>query len=89
MARYDEMMFTPAVDGLLDDGHNVFVELAPHPVLSSSIGESVHLRRAKVTVAHSLRRGDDEQLTMLKSLGVLHTAGCEVDWFALGDAHRR
>ncbi len=72
--------FAAAVEGLLQGGFNVFLELAPHPVLSSSVMETAHHRRAKATVLHSLRRGEEERATMLKSLGVLYTLGSPVNW---------
>jgi len=81
--------FAAAVDGLLSEGCNTFVELAPHPVLSGSISESVHQRRAKATIIHSLRRFEDERATMLKSLGQLYACGLPVDWSQIAPTEGR
>lgn len=75
--------FVEAVDGMIDDGYTVFLELSPHPVLGSSVTEAAGAKRAKVTVLNSLRRGEAERANMLAALGSLHTVGVEVDWNAI------
>lgn len=75
------VQFAQAVQGLLkEEGPNLFLELAPHPVLSSSVSEILNKNSAKATVAHSLRRGHDERETMLKNLASLYAAGCAIAW---------
>jgi acyl transferase domain-containing protein/NADPH:quinone reductase-like Zn-dependent oxidoreductase/acyl carrier protein len=72
--------FHQAVDALIEDGHDVFLELAPHPVLSGYVSQCARHREAKVRVVPSLRRNEDERRTLLKGLAALYTFGCPVDW---------
>jgi len=81
--------FADAVDQMVVDDMGIFVELGPHPVLSSSISEIAHARNSKPVVLHSLRREDDERQCMLTALAGLYTHGCDVDWTALSPATGR
>ena len=83
------VLFAAAIDGLLQDGYNVFLELSAHPVLSSAVLECVGRRGVKATVLHSLRREDEERASLLRSLGVLYTLGCRVDWPVVGPSDGR
>ena len=75
------VQFAPAVETLLDDGCEVFVELSPHPVLTGSILECGRDKaKSNVTALHSLRREEPERGTMLKALASLYTLGAPVDW---------
>ena len=81
--------FSPSVDRMIDDGYDVFVELAPHPVLSGYVNESLRKKDVKATVVHSLRRENEEYTTMLKALATLYTVGCPMSWEALVPKHGR
>ena len=75
--------FASAMDELIQAGHNVFVEIGPHPVLGVSISECLRHRGADGNVLASLRRGSDERQTMLEALAALYTGGRSVDWAGL------
>ncbi|MDI2127659.1 type I polyketide synthase [Yinghuangia seranimata] len=75
--------FAPAVERLLADGFDTFVELTPHPVLARPLAELVG---GDATVVSSLRREDDEAAAMLGALGELYADGVPVDWSALHPA---
>jgi acyl transferase domain-containing protein/ubiquinone/menaquinone biosynthesis C-methylase UbiE/acyl carrier protein len=77
--------FAKAVDTLLSEGHDTFLELAPHPVLSGYVGECAHARRADAVVLHTLKRGEDEQRTVTNALGALHARGVEIDTASLAE----
>ncbi|MEV6174972.1 amino acid adenylation domain-containing protein [Streptomyces sp. NPDC051954] len=62
---------------LLQSGHDVFVEVGPHPVLAMALTEGGGER---AVVAGTLRRGHGERSELLRALGVLHTHGHAVDW---------
>lgn len=71
--------FYPAMQQLVRDGYNVFVELAPHPILAAGMGDALSAGRAKGVVVPSLKRGEPERERLLLSLGELFAAGCPVD----------
>jgi acyl transferase domain-containing protein/aryl carrier-like protein len=72
--------FAEAMDRLIQDGHNIFVELSPHPVLAASISQCLMQSGQTGTILPSLRRQEAEREQMLGSLGTLHTLGCQVEW---------
>jgi myxalamid-type polyketide synthase MxaE and MxaD len=74
------VLFAPAVNALLADGYQTFVELGPHPVLTGAIRDCLAERRQEGMTLCSLRRGEDERASLLKSLGRLYTLGCPVAW---------
>lgn len=78
----DPVLFAAGVDALLDAGYDTFLEIGPHPVLGNSIAECMLRRDETGRVMPSLRRGDDEQMTMMQALGTLYTLGYPVNWSA-------
>jgi acyl transferase domain-containing protein/NADPH:quinone reductase-like Zn-dependent oxidoreductase/acyl carrier protein len=83
--RYDE-----AVRALAAAGHRVFIEVSPHPVLTTATGES--LEETGVTgavVTGTLDREDAGPARMLTALARVHVAGTTVNWAAvLGHGQR-
>ena len=79
----DTVRFADAIGALLSDGVATFVEVGPHPVLAAAITQCAGHRDRQIMVACSLRRGQEDRLTMLTSLGALYAAGYDVDWTAL------
>ncbi len=65
------VLFALAVDGLLQTGHDRFLEISSHPVLVNSISECLAHANKVGTVLSSLRRQNTERATMLESLGKL------------------
>ncbi|MET9499266.1 amino acid adenylation domain-containing protein [Streptomyces sp. NPDC006552] len=61
---------------LLDAGHDVFIEVGPHPVLAAPLTEGDE--RALVT--GTLRRDHGGRHQLLHGLGQLHIHGHRVDW---------
>ncbi|WP_243644247.1 type I polyketide synthase [Paenibacillus pinisoli] len=79
----EPVCFASAVQDMIRDGYGVFVEIGPHPVLSSSISELLmKLGRTGHTIP-SLKRGASERRTVLESLGLLYEFGYEINWDAL------
>ncbi|MFI7430833.1 HAD-IIIC family phosphatase [Micromonospora sp. NPDC049836] len=72
--------FDAAVGHLLAAGHRVFVEVSPHPVLTGAVTQLAEAQRRPVTVTGTLRRGEDEQVCLLRGLGAAYAAGIPVDW---------
>jgi acyl transferase domain-containing protein/acyl carrier protein len=71
--------FHAAVRTLAGSGHAAFIEVSPHPVLATSIGE----------ITGTLRRDDGGAARMLASLAATHVAGITVDWPAVLPAGQR
>ena len=66
--------FAAAIEAMFDAGIRSFVEIGPHPVLSTSIEETLLGREPTMTV-HSLRRGRNEAVEMRTALAGLYAAG--------------
>ena len=78
----EPVRFAPAVDRLLADGLTCFLEISPHPVLSSAVEQSC--RRGGVgVVLPSTRRDSPERLSMLETAGTLYQLGVPIQWRAL------
>ena len=76
----EPVLFHTAVQHLLEDGHDIFLEISPHPILLSSIQQGLHHTGQDGTVLPSLRREEDEHTILLGSLGALYALGYPVDW---------
>jgi acyl transferase domain-containing protein/acyl carrier protein len=77
------VLFSRTVQRLAEDGHTVFLELSPHPILIPSVQETLHdLGREGHAIA-SLERDNDERASLLASFGHLYTIGYPVDWARL------
>ncbi|MWC28973.1 type I polyketide synthase [Paenibacillus sp. MMS18-CY102] len=76
----EPVYFAAAAQELLKEGYNVFVEIGPHAVLSSSITECAAQHGKEATAVTSLRRGEPERGTILAALGSLYVLGYRIDW---------
>ena len=74
------VLFSDAIGQLLDDGYSTFIEIGPHPVLLSSIQQSLQSRSREVSLLPSLRREEPERQILFGSLGALYTEGFSIDW---------
>ncbi|RKT53860.1 type I polyketide synthase [Saccharothrix australiensis] len=79
-----------AVHALVRDGHGVYVECGPHPVLLPPLRDTLaEAGPDGGVVTGTLRRGQGGPDRLLLSLGDLHVHGVDVDWertFAMRDA---
>jgi acyl transferase domain-containing protein/NADPH:quinone reductase-like Zn-dependent oxidoreductase/acyl carrier protein len=71
--------FADTVAALAKAGHRAFIEVSPHPVLTSAIAQI----DADAVVAGTLRRDEPDDLRLLTSLAEAHVAGIQVDWSSL------
>lgn len=76
----EPVYFAKAIDSLLADGHRLFLEVGPHPVLSTSIKECARANGIDCLTIASLRRGEPERAAFLAALGELYAAGTSIDW---------
>ncbi|CAF1195338.1 unnamed protein product [Adineta steineri] len=56
------------------DAPTVFLELSPHPVLATSIGECYQSTNSQPLILPTLKRKENEQITLLTSLAQLTTS---------------
>ncbi|MGC5041421.1 type I polyketide synthase [Streptomyces sp. DT73] len=78
--------FQAATRSLLDDGHTLFIEASPHPVLTHPLQETAE-GTSEVTVTGTLRRDEDTWQRVLTSLATAHTH-TGADWAAFYPAAR-
>lgn len=74
------VQFASAIDAMIRDGAGRFVEISPHPVLSTSVKECLDAAEAPGTTIPTLRRNQDEQALLLGTLARLFVSGATVDW---------
>ncbi|MEV5721920.1 SDR family NAD(P)-dependent oxidoreductase [Amycolatopsis mediterranei] len=72
--------FGPAVEALVGQGHRAFVEVSPHPVLTTAVQEILDGHDVATVVTGTLRRDDGGLRRLLTSLGEVHVRGIPVTW---------
>jgi NADPH:quinone reductase-like Zn-dependent oxidoreductase/thioesterase domain-containing protein/SAM-dependent methyltransferase/acyl carrier protein len=80
------VLFASAAAALVRAGHEVFLELGPHPALESSLKDALAAAERTGTVLHSLRRDTDDSEELLTNLAALHVGGAAIDWTAVNQA---
>nr|WP_329956167.1 polyketide synthase [Catenulispora pinistramenti] len=82
--------FDRAVRALADSGHEIFLEMSPHPVLTAPVTETLERAGAPdALVSGSLRRDDGGPERLLASFAEAWVRGVDVDWPAVVGASRR
>ncbi|MEZ4630387.1 MAG: SDR family NAD(P)-dependent oxidoreductase [Deinococcales bacterium] len=82
------VFFAKGVETLMAKGHQHFIEIAPHPVLSPSLKEIFQAagKSQDLNIVHSLERQKDEKETFLSALAKFYVAGAK---FNFQDAAQR
>jgi acyl transferase domain-containing protein/acyl carrier protein len=75
----EPVRFAQALDELVVDGHDLLVEMSPHPTLAIAAAEILRAR-GRGQILTSLRRDEPGPAALLSSLGSLWAAGGQVDW---------
>ena len=75
--------FSAAVQAALQDGHRVFAELAPHPLLTRAIEQTAQGIDTPAAALASLRRDQPSPHGLLDVVSDLHSAGAAVDFSVL------
>ncbi|HEY0937336.1 MAG TPA: type I polyketide synthase, partial [Trebonia sp.] len=80
-----EVAFAPAVEALAAAGHRIFVEVSPHPVLTTAIAETLDeaAPALRPLITGTLDRADGGPRQLLTALAAVHVAGLPVDWSAV------
>ncbi|MFJ4578206.1 SDR family NAD(P)-dependent oxidoreductase [Streptomyces echinatus] len=76
----ERVRFEEAVQTLLADGHTLFIEASPHPVLTPAIEETVDATGTGARALGTLRRNDGGTGRFLTSLAEAYAQGADVDW---------
>ncbi|MCY1009274.1 SDR family NAD(P)-dependent oxidoreductase [Nannocystis pusilla] len=85
----DPVRFAPVIERLLGDGHDVLLEVSPHPVVLpflSAMAAEAHAREpgdGPALALASLRREQDERPALLAGLATLHVHGHPLAWARL------
>ncbi|HEU5470906.1 MAG TPA: beta-ketoacyl synthase N-terminal-like domain-containing protein, partial [Actinophytocola sp.] len=72
--------FADTVRTMLDEGYRHFIEVGPHPVLATSIQDTIEHAGADASVVGTLRRDDGGFDRMIASVGQAWCHGVAVDW---------
>ncbi len=79
--------FAEVIEQLLDDGHGLFVEMSPHPLLATSVEEEHRAWERAGDGGGLAAARADERSALLEALGALWVQGYPVAWerqFAAG-----
>ncbi|MCX4984425.1 SDR family NAD(P)-dependent oxidoreductase [Streptomyces sp. NBC_00572] len=79
----EPVRFEPAVRALLDAGHELFIEMSPHPVLSLAVQQTAEAADLPVAALGTLRRDEGGPERLLLAFGEAFCHGAEVDWSAV------
>ncbi|MFH8485215.1 type I polyketide synthase [Streptomyces longisporoflavus] len=83
------VLFEQATRGLLSDGHNLFLEMSPHPVLTVPVQATIDETETAAVTLGSLRRDEGGAHRLAQSIAEAHVHGAELDWQALFPAADR
>ncbi|MCC8394465.1 SDR family NAD(P)-dependent oxidoreductase [Paraburkholderia sp. MMS20-SJTR3] len=84
----EPVAFADAVQSLVDAGFATFVEVGPHPVLSSAMRDCVKARAKEIRLVETLRRNEAECKRVYRAIAQVFASGCTLDWRALNGAGR-
>ncbi|TDH57683.1 SDR family NAD(P)-dependent oxidoreductase [Mycobacterium eburneum] len=80
--------FSAAVQAAMEDGHHVFGELAPHPLLTHAVDQTAQALDLRLAALASMRRGVELPDGLRGFVADVHSAGAAVDFAALYPAGR-
>lgn len=84
-----EVLFSAAAERLIAEGHELFLEISPHPILLPSLADALRARGRAGLLLPSLRRDREERRALLESLGSLYTEGRPTRWSGVHPAGGR
>ncbi|WP_421106937.1 type I polyketide synthase [Streptomyces sp. NEAU-S77] len=80
--------FAQAVEAVSEDGHQLLVEVSPHPVLTAAVQATTEAAARTAFVQETLRRDAGGPERFLRSLSELYVHGANPDWSGLYAARR-
>ncbi|MFD5552574.1 SDR family NAD(P)-dependent oxidoreductase [Streptomyces sp. NPDC127068] len=81
--------FDAAVRAAVRTGHQLFLEMSPHPVLTTAVQQNAEPLDRPVAAVGTLRRDEDEPSRMLRSLAEAYVNGAAVEWHTVLPAGAR
>jgi polyketide synthase 5 len=75
--------FAAAVQAALEDGHRVFAELSPHPLLTHAVDQTARSLDVPLAVLAGMRRQQELPHGLLGFVADLHSVGAAVDFSVL------
>lgn len=75
--------FATAVQAALEDGHRVFAELSPHPLLTHALEETARSREVPMAAVAAMRREQPLTHGLRGLVADLHAAGAAIDFSVL------
>jgi phthiocerol/phenolphthiocerol synthesis type-I polyketide synthase C len=76
----EPVRFCSTVERLLEDGHDIFIEISPNPIVLSAIQQTLQHLNREALLLPSMLRDEEERAVMLGSLASIYTSGREFDW---------
>ncbi|MGI5183701.1 SDR family NAD(P)-dependent oxidoreductase [Dactylosporangium sp. CA-152071] len=76
----EQVRFADATTSLIASGHNLFIEVSSHPVLTTAVADTAEAGGATVHTLGTLRRQRGDLDQFLVALGQAWSAGAPVDW---------
>lgn len=82
----EPVFFMQAIEQILADGFNTFIEVAPHNALAGSIKKNL---RGPGLVVTTMKRDQNDAIMLAQTISALHVAGIALDWPRLMPAGAR
>lgn len=76
----DPVRFSAALRAAFDDGHRVFVEISPHPLMLKAIDDTARAVGVAVASIPTLRRDQTDSDPIIEQVAAVHCAGACVDF---------
>ncbi|MEU7135740.1 SDR family NAD(P)-dependent oxidoreductase [Streptomyces sp. NPDC046261] len=76
----EPVLFAQAVQHLLGLGHDVFVDIGPHPILRPYLRRLTHKRTSPVAVVPTLVKESEGPAALATAVAALIAAGSSLDW---------
>jgi len=72
--------FEKAIKNMLQEGHTIFVEVGPHPVLRNALKDIAKAEGVDIRLVQTLNRKQDETSSFYRSFAEVYVQGGKVDW---------
>ncbi|WDZ54630.1 non-ribosomal peptide synthetase/type I polyketide synthase [Paenibacillus polymyxa] len=76
----EPVRFEAAMYEMISLNYNLFIEVGPHPVLAASISDCLSAKNVEGKKLFSIKRNENEQVSILENLGNLYALGYPIDW---------